>query len=164
MRLIQRLIDEHINSVRSALRGFCLVGVCVSESIGKKIFFQANKDYIFFDELVRISMKQTGLGERLIKEKIRLGKIKLAFLTAGYYKQLPKRENEVDLFIVGSVSLPEVEKITHEEGEKIGREINYSIMAYDEFVFRKKNKDPFLLTILQQNRLVLIGKEELMIG
>jgi hypothetical protein len=160
MRNIERMINERINSVRSALLSLSKNGVCLSEKIGKKSFFQAAPGYVFYDELLRIVAKEKGLGARIIKEKLHLGKIKLAFLTAHYYKHHERTTEEIDLFLVGSVSMTEVAKLAKEEGDKLGVELNYSVMTSEEYEFRKKNKDPFLMKVLQQNRVVLCGKEE----
>ncbi|MFA6005613.1 MAG: hypothetical protein WC775_03980 [Patescibacteria group bacterium] len=161
MRQIERLTHERINSVRSALIALTKEGVCSKEAIGKKTFFQANQNYVFFDELLRIVAKNTGLGGRIVKEKLKLGKIKTAFLSLGFYRQLARTTEDIDLFIVGSVPVAEIAKVAKEEGDKRGVEINYSVMTPEEFVFRKKNKDPFLLSILQKGRLVLIGNEDI---
>lgn len=160
MREAERLVKERINSVRGALLSLVSQGVLNRERIGKKVFFRTNPDYIFYDELLRMVAKETGLGGRIIKERLRLGKIKVAFLTASYYQFWPRRDNELDLFIVGNVSLAEVAKLAKEEGEGLGIEINYSVMTPDELTFRRKNKDPFLVEILQKSRLMLIGKED----
>ena len=159
MRQIERLIKERINSVREALLSLVALGLITQERLGRKVLFQANSNGLFYDELLRLVGKTTGLGERIIKEKMRLGKIRAAFLTSNFYTHEEHNENEIDLFVVGSVSLVELAKICAQEGEKIKREINYSVMTLEEFGFRQKNKDPFLNKILQKNRLFLIGKE-----
>lgn len=160
MRQIERLVKERINSVRSALVSLTKVGLCVRETIGKKTFFQSNPSYLFYDELLRVVAKSTGIGGRLLKEKLRLGKIRTAFLSLNYYQHNPRKDEEIDLFIVGTVPVAEIAKIAKEEGDKRGVEVNYSVMTADEFSFRKKNKDPFLVSILQKGRLVLIGHED----
>jgi len=160
MRQIERLVKERINSVREALLSLTADTFVNQERRGHKTFFQANKDGLYYDEVLRMVAKTTGLGKRIIKEKMRLGKIKTAFLTSNFYTFADHNENEVDLFVVGNVSLAELAKICAEEGERLKREINYSVMTPDEYNFRQKNKDPFLNKILQKNRLILIGKEE----
>lgn len=130
------------------------------EPVGRKRFFQANRRGLFYDELLRMTAKKTGLGGRILVEKPRLGKVRFAFLTAFFYQQLQRKENEIDLCVVGSVSLKEVSRITQEEGARRNIEINYSVMNYEEFLFRKKNKDPFLLSLLEKPRLMLVGSEE----
>ncbi|OGK66484.1 hypothetical protein A2313_03465 [Candidatus Roizmanbacteria bacterium RIFOXYB2_FULL_41_10] len=160
MRQIERLVGERINSVREALLFLVKDGFLNQEKIGRKILFQANANNLFYDELIRMVGKQDGLGQRIIKEKQRLGKIKAAFLTSNFYLATNRKQDEIDLFVVGTISMAELAKICAEEGKKLGWEINYSVMTLEELGFRQKNKDPFLNKILQKNRLFLIGKEE----
>ena len=47
-----------------------------------------------------------------------------------------------------------------EEEKKWGREINYTIMTEEEFLFRKKNNDPFMWSFLKQPKIMLLGSEE----
>jgi hypothetical protein len=42
----------------------------------------------------------------------------------------------------------------------VGGEINYTIMSEEEFDFRKKRTDPFIMGILAGSRVMLIGDEE----
>jgi len=160
MRQIERLTGERINSVREALGGLSRGGFITQERVGRKLVFQAHSGGLFYDEVLRMVTKQVGLGARLIKEKMRLGKIKVAFLTTHFYQKQPRRSEEIDLFVIGTISIAELAKLTKEEGEKLGIEINYSVMTDEEFAFRIKNKDPFLSKILQRNKLLLIGKED----
>lgn len=160
MRQIERLVDERINSVREALLYLVKNSFVEQEKRGRKTLFKANSQCLCYDEILRIVSKQTGLGERIIKEKQRLGKIRVAFLTSNYYTLIEHNNNEIDLFVVGTVSMAELAKICSEEGKKLGWEINYSVMTLEELGFRHKNKDPFLNKILQKNRLILIGKED----
>ena len=160
MRQIERLVAERINSVREALLSLVKEGFLKQEKVGRKILFQINPDNLYYDEIIRMVGKQNGLGQRIIKEKQRLGKIKVAFLTSNFYLNSNHKEDEIDLFVVGTISMAELAKICAEEGKKLGWEINYSVMTLEELGFRQKNKDPFLNKILQKNRLILIGKEE----
>jgi len=160
MRQIERLIKERINSVREALNSLKRDGFITEERVGRKLLFQANLSSPYYDEVLRMVSKQIGLGARILKEKMKLGKIKVAFLTTHFYQKQPRGGEEVDLFVIGVISIAELAKLTKEEGEKLGIEINYSVMTDEEFSFRKKNKDLFLSKILQRNKLLLIGKED----
>jgi len=44
------------------------------------------------------------------------------------------------------------------------REINYTVMSREEFDFRKKRRDPFLLGVLAGSRVMIIGDEEDLVG
>lgn len=160
MRHIERLTKERINSVREALVFLEKKKIVIVEPVGRKRFFQANKYGLFYDELLRMTAKKTGFGGRILAEKSRIGKVRFAFLTAFFYRQLQRKENEIDLCVVGNVSLKEISHIAQEEGSRKNIEINYSVMNYEEFLFRKKNKDSFLLSLLEKPRLMLVGAEE----
>ena len=75
-----------------------------------------------------------------------------------------KREEDVDILVVGEVVLPELASIIRAEESKRGKEINYTVMSKEEFEFRKKRRDPFLLGILSGSRTMIIGDEEELVG
>jgi hypothetical protein len=70
----------------------------------------------------------------------------------------------VDLLIVGSVVIPEVAALVRDEEGRRGREIFFTPMTEEEFAFRKKKKDPFILSILEGSRIMVVGDEEEMIS
>ena len=65
----------------------------------------------------------------------------------------------VDLLIVGQVVLPELQVLIADEQAKRETEINYSYMDEAEFQFRVKRRDPFILRVLVQPKIMLIGDE-----
>jgi hypothetical protein len=75
-----------------------------------------------------------------------------------------KREEDVDILVVGEVVLPELAAVIRMEESKRNMEINYTVMSKEEFDFRKKRRDPFLLGILAGSRTMIIGDEEELIG
>ena len=75
-----------------------------------------------------------------------------------------KRDDDVDILVVGEVVLPELASIIRAEETGRGKEINYTAMSRDEFDFRKKRRDPFLLGILSGSRVMIIGDEEDLVG
>jgi len=62
--------------------------------------------------------------------------------------------------IIGEVVLPEIAALIHAEQEKRGQEINYTVMTDGEFELRKRRRDPFLIGILENSRIMIIGREE----
>ncbi len=77
-----------------------------------------------------------------------------------FARRLPKGPEDVDLLMVGSVVLPELALLVREEEKRLDTEINYTVMTEEEFDFRKKKRDPFILSILYGSRVMLIGDEE----
>jgi hypothetical protein len=80
-------------------------------------------------------------------------------LSGRFARGLPTKQGAVDLLVVGDINLQALANIVREEEQKIGREINYTVMTKEELAFRKKRHDPFLLGILTDARVMLIGDE-----
>ena len=85
---------------------------------------------------------------------------------SGRFARRKERRNEddVDILIVGEIILPELAALIRAEESKRNKEINYTVMSREEYEFRKKRRDPFLLNILSGSRTMVIGDEEELIG
>jgi hypothetical protein len=159
VREIVRTVNEQINAVRAELNRMEKVGLLTSEWRANRKYYAVRKDYPFFDELLRLVNKTTRLGGTLIKDRVKLGKIKYAFLSGSYIRGLKPGGNDVELLLVGVVVIPQLSLIVKEEEAKLGREVNYTVMSEDEFNFRKTRRDSFVLDLLQRPRMMLIGDE-----
>jgi hypothetical protein len=101
------------------------------------------------------------LGKSLIESKNKVGKVSFIMFSGRFVRMKERRRDEdVDILVVGEVVLPELASIIRVEESKRGKEINYTVMSREEFDFRKKRRDPFLLGILAGNRVMIIGDEE----
>ncbi len=163
VRDIVRRVEEEINAVRRELARLEKVGFLASEWRANRRFYSVKKDFIFYPEFLSIVNKEVGLGGQLIKNKGKLGKIKYAMLSGSFVRGKPYSQNDVDLFIVGTIILPELGTLVREEEARRSREINFTPMTEEEFNFRKSRRDPFVLGILSKPRVMLIGDEEEMV-
>lgn len=163
VREIVRRVEEEINAVRRELARLEKVGLLASEWRANRRFYSVKKDFIFYPELLSIINKTVGLGGAIIKSKNKLGKTKYAMLSGSFVRAKPYNQNEVDLFIVGTIVLPELGSLVREEEARRNREINFTPMTEEEFNFRKNRRDPFVLGILSKPRVMLIGDEEEMV-
>jgi hypothetical protein len=164
VREIVRHVEEQINAVRMELNRMEAVGLLSSEWRANRKYYTLRKDYVFFDELLRLVNKTTGLGGNIVRERVRLGKIRYAMLSGSYIRGLKPGPNDVELLLVGVVVLPELSRIVKEQEAKLGREINYTVMSEDEFLFRKSRRDPFVVSVLEKPRMMLLGDEIEMLG
>lgn len=163
VREITRRIEEEINAVRRELGHMEDNGLVSSQWRQNRRYYEFRKDYPLYPELVGLVTKTNGLGADIIKNRAKLGKIKYAFLSLSFAKGLSSQPNDVDVFIVGTVVLPELTVLVKAEELRWEREINYTAMSEEEFVFRRRRRDPFLISILEKPRIMLIGDEELFV-
>ncbi len=160
VREIVRRVGEEINAVRRELARMEKYGLASSEWRANRRLYRFRKDYVFYPELLRMVTKAACLVGDIIKNKIRIGKIKYAFLSLRFVKNSPTGTEDVDLLIVGQIVLPELQSVIANEQAKREREINYSFMDEAEFHFRVRRRDPFILRVLMQPKIMLIGEEE----
>ena len=160
VREIVRRVSEEINAVRRELGRMEKFGMVSSEWRANRRLYRFRKDYLYYRELQSLVAKSSGLGGNLVKNKSKLGKIKFAFLSTRFLKGLTSSTSDVDLLVVGSIVLPELQAIVADEQAKREREINYSFMDEAEFKFRVKRRDPFILRVLLQPKVMLVGDED----
>ncbi|MBI4999427.1 hypothetical protein HZB97_01500 [Candidatus Gottesmanbacteria bacterium] len=160
VREMVRRTQEEINAVRRELAHLEKAGMVTKEPRANRLYYTFRRDYPLYFELLELIAKTSGLGQNLLKNKAKLGKIKFAMLSGGFVRGLPAATERVDLLVVGNVVLPELSQIVKNEEVRKDQEINYTVMTEDEFEFRKKRRDPFILGILSNSRVMIIGDEE----
>ncbi len=160
VRDIVRRTKEEINAVRRELAHLEKIGLLAKERRANRLFYSLRRDYPLYFDLLELITKTTTLGAAIISSKAKLGKVKFAMISGKFARNLPRSSNDVDLLVVGKVVLPELSQIVRQTEIKREKEINYTVMTEEEFDFRKKRRDPFILDILRGSRIMIIGDEE----
>jgi len=161
--LVRRTGDE-INAVRRELSFLEKKGVLEREPRANRVYYFLAKSYPFYYDLLRLGAKTIGLGGEVVKNRVKLGKIKYAMFSGRFLRKMKEQPDEVDFLIVGNVVLPELALLIREEEKRLNTEINYTVMTEEEFDFRKKKRDPFIISILSGSRVMLLGDEETMLS
>lgn len=160
VREIVRRVSEEINAVRRELARMEKYGVVASEWRANRRLYRFRRDYLFYKELLGMVVKTTGLGGAIVKNKNNLGRLKYAFISTRFLRGESAGPSDVDVLIVGQVVLPQLQSLIADEQTKREAEINYSPMPEEEFQFRVRRRDPFILRVLVQPKVMLIGNEE----
>lgn len=161
VRQLTRMASEEINAVRRELGRMEERGIIKSEKRGNRLYYYTDPSYDFYEDLLSLVAKTTGIGQSLRENLTKLGKIKFAMVSGKFMRRKKQpTDDDVDMLIVGEVDLDVLRNLIQEEQDRIDTEINYTIMKEDEFMFRKNRRDPFLLGILSKSRIMIIGDEE----
>ena len=169
VREITRLIDEQINSVRRELSNMMNVGIVKSDTADNKLYYEVNQRYehyvplraIFGDDKDAASAvqapKQSTLDWQGRLDEI--GGIKLAVM-AGVF--VHGSSSKVDLLLVGKPAPAKLKTFVKTLEKKEGRELNYSVLAYDEFYYRYSIRDKFIAELLSGKHVVLRDEEQIL--
>ncbi len=165
VREITRLIDEQINSVRRELSNLLEVGVITSDSADNKLYYEINQRYefyvpfrtIFADARVETASETTAHSwqDRIAE----LTGVRLA-LAAGVL--VKGSASQIDLLIVGDLSAAKVKSTIKNIEKQEARELNYSVMTYDEFYYRLSVRDKFITEILAGKHAVLVDTDNML--
>jgi len=171
VREITRKIDEQINSVRRELSNMLKVGIIISDdSSDNKLYYQVNQRYDYYLPLKAIfgnvsannvnscvpvdtpnkefsSIMHNVIGLRLV--------IFAGVLVKG-------STTDVDILFVGNMAPAKVKVLIKLIEKSEGREINYSVLSYDEFCYRLSSHDRFIAEIINGKHSVIIDKDKVL--
>lgn len=165
VRGIVRETKEEINAVRRELERLEKAGILKKEGRGNRLYYWVRKDYPYYGDLLSIVAKNTGLGANIVENRNKIGKLSFVMFSGQFTRRKKRKiDDAVDILFVGEVVLPELAALIRREESNRTTEINYTVMSREEFDFRKKRRDPFLLGILSGSRVMIIGDEEDLVG
>lgn len=133
-----------------------------SRTIKKQKAYFLNSKYSFYDELKWLVVKSNIYPqcEQLNRVK-KLGDVKLG-LVSGLF--INNKKSKTDLFlVVDNLSRAKLKHLIEELETEMGREINYSLMNLEEFRYRIKMFDKFVLEILEQPHEIIVNEIEGMV-
>lgn len=161
VRGIVRETKEEINAVRRELSKLEETGILKKESRGNRVYYWLRNDYPLYGDLLSMAAKSTGLGASIIANRNKIGRVSFIMFSGKFVRRKErKKEDDVDILVIGEVVLPELATLIRTEEAIRGSEINYTVMSREEYDFRKKRRDPFLLGILYGSRVMIVGDEE----
>lgn len=159
VRQLTRITKEEINAIRRELDHLQKAGLLASEKRGNRLYYSVRTSFPLYPELTNLVIKSTGFGRLIIKSRSKLGFVKFAFVSQKLSRGLKREAEEVDLMIIGKTIMPQVALLVKQIEKMLTTEINYSCMTEEEFNYRKSHKDPFMMKVLLQPRITLIGDE-----
>jgi hypothetical protein len=166
VREITRLIDEQINSVRRELSNMLEVGIITSDSADNKLYYEINQRYeyyvpfraIFADERIE-SVVEAGATNAWHDLITKLPGVRLALLAGVLVKG---SGSSVDLLLVGDIAPVKLKNAIKQIEKTEARELNYSVLTYDEFYYRLSVRDKFITEILNGKNTVLIDTDNIL--
>lgn len=158
VRELTRRVGTEINAVRRELKRLSKAGIIKKERRGNRLYYIVKRDYPYYYEIMSMVTKEVGVGQRLMKHKESLGKVKLALLSMEYAEGRVSGENQLDLLLVGEINLEVLEGIVKQTSIEQKREINYTVLGEEEYEYLKARRDVFLLSFLVSPNILLIGE------
>ena len=134
-------------------------GLLLREKQGNQVRYQANRACPVYGELASLFRKTTGLAD-VLAEALQpfADRIETALVFGSVARGEETASSDIDVLIVGNTGFAEVVKALHPAQTVLSREINPVVVTPSEIQKRIKDKDHFIMQILKQPVLLLIGK------
>jgi hypothetical protein len=120
----------------------------------EKKYYRADANFVLFEEIRALFTKAQILYEKDFIDKLSsVGQPKLLVLSGLFVNG---STSPVDILMVGKVPKDKFLRILKELEAELGREINYTIMDEEEFIYRRDMTDVFLYSILESRKIVAV--------
>lgn len=130
-------------------------GVLLEERQGNQRRLRVNRSFPLFDELRSICIKSFGLVETLREALAPIqDAIEEAFVFGSVAKATDTAESDIDLLVIGSISLLDLNRCLADAETKVTRTISVQLYGRDEWL--KAKSDPVIANIANGPRLQVL--------
>src|SRR5437763_406040 len=160
-QLTRQLTHVSPGTLQRELDTLSELGLIARSTVGKQVFYQANRQHPVFEELSALVAKTVGVFEILRTALAPIAhRIVLAFIYGSVAKHEEGAMSDIDLMIVGEVTLEEVlEKLAAAE-QALSRPINPTIYSVAEFKSKLGSKSHFVNSVARSPKVFLLGDED----
>ena len=160
VRELARMTGISAGSLHRELKAMAESGLLLREKVGNQVFYRADTHCPIYEELARIFRKTIGLASLLHNALSELaGKIQVAFVFGSMASGQQKTGSDIDVCVLGDVSLLEVVKTLSSVHETLRREINPVVMTAEEFAEQSVKQDGFVRRVLSEPKVFVMEDE-----
>ena len=156
------LIGAGSGAVQRELAKLATAGLVSVQRLGNQKRYQANADAPIHDELVAIVQKTLGLAGPLREALLPLqNQISAAFVYGSVAKRSDTVRSDIDLMILSDrLGYADVMQVLDGADVRLGRPVNPTLYSNDEFAKRVQEENAFLMRVLAQPKIWVIGGED----
>jgi uncharacterized protein len=146
-------------TIRQELKKLTRLGVIVARQDGNRTYYRANVEHPLYPDIRNLVRKTSGLTD-VLREALGEAEIQIAFVFGSVASGAERATSDVDLMVIGAISLRQLSKRLSGLATKLGREINPHALTPAEFARRIKEREHFINSVLETPRLFVIGSED----
>jgi DNA-binding transcriptional ArsR family regulator len=148
-------------TVRQELTSLLDLGLVRSRRSGNRTYYRAEEAHPLYSDIRNIVLKTSGLAD-VLREALEKADVRAAFVFGSLATGSERAESDVDLMVIGSLTLRQLSELLQGVDARVGREINPHVLTPREFAARKREKQHFLTTVLRAPKLFVIGNEDVL--
>ena len=136
-------------------------GLIVGSRVGNQKHYQANSRAPVFGELRALVLKTSGVGDTLRSALAgRRTEIRAAFVFGSVAKQEDTAESDIDVMVLSdTLGYADLFATLEPAGGALRRKVNPTIYTFREFQRRVRAKNAFVMRVIAQPKIWLLGGE-----
>ncbi|NLI77023.1 MAG: toxin-antitoxin system toxin subunit [Candidatus Riflebacteria bacterium] len=158
LREIHRQTGFALGTVRQDVEKLVHLGLLDRRKDGNRVYFSANRKHPLHPDICQLVLKTIGLSDSLAGA-LQNQAIRLAFVFGSAAEGTLRPDSDIDLMVVGDLSLRKVAELLSSQTSLLGREVNPHVLSPAEFHKRLRAKEHFVSSVLQARKIFLIGTE-----
>lgn len=153
-------LDTGLYTVQRELARLEKAGLVMRMPSGNRVYYKTNRNHPAFEDLKRVIVKTLGLGRALREALAPLSdRVRVAFIYGSFACGEETEESDMDLLLVGDLSLRDASAVLGAAGRELGREFNAVVYLPDEFKTKVAKGHHFATEVLKGKKIYLIGDE-----
>jgi len=158
MREVERRTGFSHRPVQQDLNKLADLHLLNRKKSGNRVYFSANRSHPLYPDIRNVVLKTIGLADA-IKAALSGTGIRMAWVFGSVAAGTESDRSDVDLIVIGSISLRKLATLLAPVAEKTGREINPHVIAPAEWKERVRSGEHFVAATLKAPKLFIIGSE-----
>ncbi|MCX6094193.1 MAG: nucleotidyltransferase domain-containing protein [Candidatus Bipolaricaulota bacterium] len=158
LREVARRTNLNSKTVMRELHALRDAGVLVSRDVGRQVIYRLNPHCPIAEELRSIIRKTVGLAGVLQTALKPVGdRIEQAYVYGSFARGKERADSDVDLMVVGSVSLRELSSPVRAAGRSLRRTVNPTLYTPEDYRRELADRDSFVSRAHRGARIDLLG-------
>lgn len=158
LRELQRRTGLSLGTVRQDIRKLERLGLVLERRDGNRLYYTANSEHPLYGDIRQMVLKTSGLAD-VLASVLNNPEIRCAFVFGSLASGEARAQSDIDLMVIGSITLRKLAALLSGLSDKLGREINPHVIATDEFVQRIREREHFVNTVMNSEKIFIIGVE-----
>jgi len=153
---LARILGLDPKNTETKLKEFEKKGLFESEFRGKERYFSLAKGSPLLEHYRQIFLKTYGIEHRLKDMLSNIKGVKEAYIFGSYANNTMDSLSDIDILVVGSHSVLELQRFIVKLQRDIGREFNVTNISPREFALKIKDKNNFISQVFKTKTMRLV--------
>ena len=161
VRELARQTGSQPGTLNRELAKLAQAGVLLRQQVGNQVHYQANRACPVFDELAGLLRKTSGMATVLVQALAPLAaRIRSALVFGSVARGEETSTSDIDLLILGDISLAEAVEALHPQQDTLRREINPVVYRPGDFRGKLASGNTWAKEVVTKPKLFVIGSAD----